>query len=159
MTTSTPDESDKERVDRELSELLQGLRVMVTGVQVLFAFLFAMPFQAGFAKLDASGHWLFFIALTSSAVASICLITPAVQHRVLFRTTLKEKMLHRANSLGVAGAISLAIAMTAAVALVAEVVLGNWLATLFGGAVALSTGWLWLLQPIIDLRRREETEV
>ncbi|MFI6316345.1 DUF6328 family protein [Nonomuraea sp. NPDC050556] len=59
--------TDKERVDRELSELLQGLRVMVTGVQVLFAFLFAMPFQAGFAKLDTSGHWL--ATLFGAAVA------------------------------------------------------------------------------------------
>lgn len=49
--------------------------------------------------------------------------------------------------------------MTAAVALVAEVVLGNWLATLFDAAVAPATGWLWLLQPITDLRRLQaETE-
>lgn len=153
-----PDENPKERVDRELSELLQGLRVMVTGVQVLFAFLFAMPFQTGFAKVDTSGHWLFFIALTSSAAASVCFITPAVQHRLLFRTGLKEKMLHRANELGVAGAISLAIAMTTAVALVAEVVLGNWLAILFGAAVAFATSWLWILQPIVDLHRLHDQE-
>jgi hypothetical protein len=97
---SSVDESHKERIDRELSELLQGLRVMVTGVQVLFAFLLAMPFQSGFAKVDTSGLWLFFIALTGSATASLCFITPAVQHRLLFRTGLKEKIVHRANELG-----------------------------------------------------------
>ncbi|MFC4114200.1 DUF6328 family protein [Nonomuraea zeae] len=151
---SSADESHKERIDRELSELLQGLRVMVTGVQVLFAFLLAMPFQSGFAKVDTSGHWLFFVALTGSATASVCFITPAVQHRLLFRTGLKEKIVHRANELGLAGAVSLAVAVTAAMALVAEVVLGNWLAIVFGAAAALATCWLWLLQPIIDLRRQ-----
>ncbi|MGN9837199.1 DUF6328 family protein [Nonomuraea sp. H19] len=151
---SSADESHKERIDRELSELLQGLRVMVTGVQVLFAFLLAMPFQTGFAKLDTSGHWLFFIALTGAATASLCFTTPAVQHRLLFRTGLKEKIVHRANELGLAGAVSLGVAITAAMALVAEVVLGNWLAIVFGAAAALATSWLWLLQPIIDLRRQ-----
>jgi hypothetical protein len=151
---SSADESHKERIDRELSELLQGLRVMVTGVQVLFACLLAMPFQSGFAKVDTSGHWLFFIALTGSAIASLCFIAPAVQHRLLFRTGLKEKIVHRANELGLAGAVSLAVAITAAMALVAEVVLGNWLAIVFGAVAALATCWLWLLQPIIDLRRQ-----
>ncbi|MEU8149595.1 DUF6328 family protein [Nonomuraea sp. NPDC048901] len=151
---SSADESHKERIDRELSELLQGLRVMVTGVRVVFAFLLAMPFQSGFAKVDTSGHWLFFIALTGSATASVCFITPAVQHRLLFRTGLKEKIVHRANELGLVGAVSLAVAITAGAALVAEVVLGNWLAIVFGAAAALATCWLWLLQPIIDLRRQ-----
>ncbi|MFI9561116.1 DUF6328 family protein [Nonomuraea endophytica] len=151
---SSADESHKERIDRELSELLQGLRVMVTGVQVLFAFLLAMPFQSGFAKVDTSGHWLFFIALTGSASASLCFITPAVQHRLLFRTGLKEKIVHRANDLGLAGAISLAVAITAAMALVAEVMLDSWLAIVFGAAAALATCWLWFLQPILDLRRQ-----
>ncbi|MFB4273499.1 DUF6328 family protein [Nonomuraea sp. GTA35] len=151
---SSADESHKERIDRELAELLQGLRVMVTGVQVLFAFLLAMPFQSGFAKLDTSGLWLFLVALTGSATASLCFTTPAVQHRLLFRTGLKEKIVHRANDLGLAGAIALAVAVTAAMALVAEVVLGNWLAIVFGAAAALATSWLWFLQPIIDLRRQ-----
>ena len=81
-----PGETPKERVDRELGELLQGLRVAVTGVQVLFAFLLTLPFAAGFDKVDTLGRWLFFIALLSAALASICFITPAAQHRLLFRT-------------------------------------------------------------------------
>lgn len=155
-----PGESHKERVDRELGELLQGLRVAVTGVQVLFAFLLTLPFAAGFNKVDPLGHWLFFIALLSAAVASICFITPAAQHRLLFRTGLKEKMLHRANGLGIAGAAGLAIAMTSSVALVAETVVNAWPAAIFAGVVALSSAWLWFIQPIIDLYRTEdETDV
>lgn len=150
MTTG---ESHKERVDRELGELLQGLRVAVTGVQVLFAFLLTVPFQAGYGKLDSLGVVLFFVALSGSALASICFITPAAQHRLFFRTGLKERMIHRANSLGVAGAVFLLVAMTSAVALVAETVLNAWPAALFGAAVALTGGWFWIIQPLIDLRR------
>ncbi|MFI6906489.1 DUF6328 family protein [Nonomuraea sp. NPDC050394] len=150
-------ESHKERVDRELTELLQGLRVAVTGVQVLFAFLLTVPFQQGFGKVDTAGLWLFFIALMGAALASVCFITPAAQHRVFFRTGLKERMIKRANSLGIAGAAFLLIAMTAAVAMVAEVVLNAWPATLFGGAVALTAGWFWLLQPITDIYRAKGT--
>ncbi|MEV8638824.1 DUF6328 family protein [Streptosporangium sp. NPDC051023] len=146
-------ETRKERVDRELGELLQGLRVAVTGVQVLFAFLLTLPFAAGFHKLDTVGRWLFFVALLSAALASVLFITPAAQHRLLFRTPLKEKMLRRANKLGIAGAVGLAIAMTSSVALVAETVINAWPAALFGGAIALASGWLWILQPIVDLYR------
>ncbi|MGS2640964.1 DUF6328 family protein [Streptosporangium sp. LJ11] len=153
-----PGETRKERVDRELGELLQGLRVAVTGVQVLFAFLFSLPFAAGFNKVDALGRWLFFIALLSAAVASVCFITPAAQHRLLFRTGLKEKMLHRANALGIAGAAGLAVAMTSSVALVAETVLNAWPAAVFAGAVALLSAWLWFIQPIVDLYRTEDDE-
>ncbi|MFI6498972.1 DUF6328 family protein [Nonomuraea typhae] len=151
MTQS--DESHKDRVNREFQELLQGLRVAVTGVQVLFAFLLTVPFQAGFSKIDTVGLWLFFVALMGSALASVCFIAPAAQHRLIFRTGLKERMLKRANRLGVAGATFLLVAMTAAVALVAEVVLNAWPATLFGAAVALTAGWFWLIQPLVDVRR------
>ncbi|MFF4416187.1 DUF6328 family protein [Streptosporangium sp. NPDC001559] len=150
------DETRKERVDRELGELLQGLRVAVTGVQVLFAFLLTLPFAAGFHKLEDGGRWLFFISLLSAALTSVLFITPAAQHRLLFRTPLKEKMLHRANKLGIAGAVGLAIAMTSSVALVAETVINAWPAVLFGGAVALSSAWFWILQPIIDLHRTRD---
>ncbi|GAA4223291.1 hypothetical protein FHR32_001216 [Streptosporangium album] len=153
-----PGETHKERVDRELGELLQGLRVAVTGVQVLFAFLLTLPFAAGFHKVDPLGRWLFFIALLSAALASICFITPAAQHRLLFRTGLKEKMLRRANKLGVAGAIGLAVAMTSSVALVAETAINAWPAAIFGGVIALASGWLWILQPIVDLYKAKDVK-
>ncbi|MBB5963175.1 DUF6328 family protein [Planomonospora venezuelensis] len=156
MEGPQPGESPKERVDRELTELLQGLRVAVTGVQVLFAFLLTLPFSAGFHKVDTLGRWLFFIALLSAALASVCFITPAAQHRLLFRTGLKERMLHRANELGIAGAIGLAVSITSSVALVTETVIGDWPAALFGGAVGLSSAWFWFAQPLIDLYRTKD---
>ncbi|GAA3164791.1 DUF6328 family protein [Planomonospora alba] len=136
-----------------MTELLQGLRVAVTGIQVLFAFLLTLPFSAGFEKVDTLGLWLFFISLLASAFASVCFITPAAQHRLLFRTGLKERMLHRANELGILGAVALAVAMTSAVALVTETVISGWPAAAFGGLVGLVSAWLWFVQPLLDLYR------
>ncbi|MDP9845871.1 DUF6328 family protein [Streptosporangium lutulentum] len=148
-----PGESPKERVDRELNELLQGLRVSATGVQVLFAFLLVLPFQSRFSEMGPLGHRLFFVALLSGALASVCFIAPAAQHRLLFRTSLKEKMLRRANRIGIVGLIFLMVSMATAVALVVETVIDDVAAVIFSGVVALTAAWLWLLQPIIDLHR------
>ncbi|ETK31745.1 DUF6328 family protein [Microbispora sp. ATCC PTA-5024] len=147
-----PEENRKERVDRELGELLQGLRVAATGVQVLFAFLLTLPFSAGFEKVDQTVRWMFYVAVLAAAVASICLIAPATQHRILFRSGLKEVMLHRANRLGVAGGAALAISMTFATGLVVEALAGAWLAALVAAVVAGLSGWLWFVQPLLSLR-------
>ncbi|WP_176728596.1 DUF6328 family protein [Planobispora rosea] len=158
MEGPQPGESHKERVDRELTELLQGLRVAVTGVQVLFAFLLTVPFSPGFQRVDTLGRWLFFIALMGAALASVCFITPAAQHRLLFRSGLKERMLHTGNGLGIAGAAFLAVAMTSAVALVAETVIGGWQFILFGGLIGLSAAWLWFIQPLTHLYRSKDVK-
>ncbi|MBB5628036.1 DUF6328 family protein [Sphaerisporangium krabiense] len=156
MAGRESDETHKERVDRELGELLQGLRVAATGVQVLFAFLLTLPFSSGFGKVDASGRWLFYIAMLSAAVASICLIAPATQHRILFRTTLKELMLHRANRLGVVGGIALAISMACSTGLVVEAFLGVLPAAILAAGVVALSGWLWFIQPLVSRYRRGE---
>ncbi|MET8143950.1 DUF6328 family protein [Sphaerisporangium sp. NPDC005288] len=150
------DETHKERVDRELGELLQGLRVAATGVQVLFAFLLTLPFSAGFGKVDEAGRWLFYVAMLSAAIASVCFIAPATQHRILFRSTLKEMMLHRANRLGVVGGIALALSMTCSTGLVVEAFLGVLPAALLAGGVAGLSAWLWFVQPLVSLARRRE---
>jgi hypothetical protein len=149
-TPQNPEESHKARVDRELGELLQGLRVAATGVQVMFAFLLTLPFSTGFGKVDQAGRWLFYVAMLSSAVASICFIAPATQQRILFRTTLKELMLRRANRLGVVGGIALSVAMTCSTGLVVESFLGVLPAALLAGAVAGLSGWLWFVQPLVS---------
>lgn len=153
---TNPEENPKERVDRELNELLQGLRVQSTGVQVLFAFLLTLPFSAGFSRVDEFGKWLFYAALVSAAVASICLLAPAVQNRILFRSGLKEIMLHRANELAVVGGIALAVSMTCSTGLVVEVYLGATPAILIAAGVVLLSTWLWFVQPLLTLQRNRD---
>ena len=96
-------ESDKERIDRELIELLNGLRVILPGVQVLFAFLLAVPFASRFAEADAFQRDVLLVTAVAAAVSTVLLIAPAAQHRVLFRAQAKEELLRRANRFALAG--------------------------------------------------------
>jgi hypothetical protein len=153
-----PEESPKERLDRELVELLQGLRVAATGVQVLFAFLLTLPFSAGFDKIDETGHWLFLVAVVTAALASICLIAPATQHRILFRSGLKALLLRRANRLGVVGGVALAISMVCSTTLVVDGLTSLWLAVVIAAAIAGLSAWLWFVQPLISLLRARDRD-
>jgi len=142
-------ETPDERADRNFIELLQGFRVAVTGVQVLFAFLLVVPFSAEFVKVSDFGRQLLYIALVSAAVASICYIAPAAQHRVLFRQGLKEPLVHRSNRLGLAGGVALLIAMVSATLMVVDHLFDGVVPVLTAGLLAALAAWLWFVQPSI----------
>ena len=147
--TARPKESPGEHADRNFVELLQGLRVAVTGVQVLFAFLLTVPFSPGFAKVAEADRSLFYLALTSAAVASMFFIAPVAQHRILFRQGLKEPLVHRANLYSLIGTAALAISMTAATLMVVDYLFAGPLPLITAAATATLAGWLWFIEPII----------
>lgn len=151
---ASPPETPAERADRNFVELLQGFRVAVTGVQVLFAFLLIVPFAPGFAKVDASDRRLFYVSLVSAAIASMLYIAPAAQHRVLFRRGMKEKLVHRANLYGMLGALALAVSMVAATLLVLDYLFDGVLAVVTVTALAVLALWLWFLEPLLRRTRR-----
>ncbi|HYZ91189.1 MAG TPA: DUF6328 family protein [Actinomycetota bacterium] len=136
-----PRETKPERLDRELGELLQELRVVLPGVQVLFAFLLTVPFSNRFAGLSSVEKALFLAALISAAVASALLISPSAFHRILFRERDKEWLLLVTNRLAIAGTVFLAVAMTCALFLIAEFLYGSAV----GGAAAGAVGGLFLI--------------
>ncbi|MGI5291510.1 DUF6328 family protein [Nonomuraea polychroma] len=143
-------ESEPERADRNFVELLQGARVAVTGVQVLFAFLLTVPFSPGFAQLSLADRWLFYVALVSAAVASICYIAPTAQHRVLFRQGRKETLVRRSNLYGILGALALAVSMTTATMLVIDYLFGPTLAWGTAAVIAVLALWTWFGQPALN---------
>lgn len=155
-TPSRDDESPKQRIDRELGELMQGLRVAIPGVQFLFAFLLTVPFAQGFGRVTEFQRDVFLVALISTAVSSVCFIAPAVQHRLLFRASAKDVLLHRSNRYGIAGAIALAVAMSSAVLLVVDYLFGRAWALGMVIPLAVLIGWVWLLQPLITRKRRND---
>src|SRR5881397_3111932 len=104
-------EGEKQRVDRELIELLNELRVAMPGVQVLFAFLLIVPFSNGFPKMTPVQRDVYFVAFLCTAVATLLLIAPSIHHRLRFRDRDKEALLQRANRLSIAGLGFLAVAM------------------------------------------------
>ena len=99
------DESRSEKVNRELIELINELRVALVGVQVLFAFLLAVPFAQGFADVTNLQKALFFVVLCSTAIASALLVAPSAYHRINFRSKDKEQMLRTSNGLMIGGLV------------------------------------------------------
>jgi Family of unknown function (DUF6328) len=144
-----PDEGQKERVDRELIEQLNELRVALPGVQILFAFLLVLPFQQGFNELEDLARHVYFAALVASAIASALLIAPSVYHRLNFRRRNKERMLHDSNKLLIIGSAFVAIGIACAIFLIADVVYGPTIAVVATALCLLLYGGLWGVLPLI----------
>ena len=115
------DETDSERIDRNLQEMIGELRVALPGVQVLFAFLLVVPFNQGFPKVTSFQQTLYFVTLLFTAAATICLIAPSAHHRIEFRQQDKEDIVRTGNRIIILGLGLLAVAMTGAVVFVTDV--------------------------------------
>ena len=143
------DEDRKERVNRELIEQLNELRVALPGVQVLFAFLLILPFQQGFAEISDSDRMLFVVALLASALAAALLIAPSMYHRLNFRRRAKEQMLFDSNRLLIVGSVFTAIGIAGVIYLIVDIVAGGVPAVLATVATLLVYGALWLGLPLV----------
>jgi uncharacterized protein DUF6328 len=148
MGNGQRDEDKKERVDRELIELLNELRVALPGVQVLFAFLLAVPFSQGFAQTTSFQRDLFFGTLAATAMSSAFFIAPSAWHRIRFRQHDKERMLLVSNWFALAGLAFLALAIVAAMVLIADFVFSTSVAIAAGilGVTVFTT--LWVVLPL-----------
>jgi hypothetical protein len=142
-------ESHSERVNRELIELLNELRVALPGVQVLFAFLLAVPFAQGFAQTNDFQRDLFFGTLLATAISSALLIAPSAYHRINFREHDKERMLLTSNHLAIAGLVFLALAIVGAVALISDFLYGPTVPILCSGVGVVMFGTLWFVLPVM----------
>jgi hypothetical protein len=147
-TNDTADgETKQERINRELIELLNELRVALPGVQFLFAFLLIVPFQQTIDKVTPFQRGVYFVALLAAAVATALLISPAAQHRVLFRQYDKEALLRRGSHAAYAGLVVLAVAIVSVLLLVVDVLFSQALAWATAGVVAALLLWWWVLVP------------
>ncbi len=152
--TDAHGETDHQRRDRELAELLQESRVALPGVQVLFAFLLVLPFQSHYDRLPAAGQAAYVITLLLSALAAALLIAPASVHRLNFRAHDKEWILRTAHRCVLAGTCVLGLSMAGAVFVVTSVLYGSW-AVIPTLATAVVLLWLWLVLPLQGPRRDE----
>jgi hypothetical protein len=150
-------ETKKQRVDRELNELLGELRVALPGVQMLFAFLLTVPFYARFDTLSGSLRAVFFLTFTSTTIAAVFMIAPSSNHRLAFRAHDKELLLFRANRFAIVGVAFLAIAICGVMYFIAGMLLGQLWAPYAAGATALLIGLTWYLAPLMrKIRNRSE---
>ena len=130
------DETPKERHDRELIELLNELRVALPGVQVLFAFLLAVPFARGWPKVTPFEKDVFFVSFMGGAVSSALLIATSSIHRIGWRVSDKGKIVRVGNVLTIAGLGALAVAIVAVVLLVTDYIFSRTTAIAASAAVA-----------------------
>ncbi len=144
-----PDESKEDRHNRELIELLNELRVALPGVQVLFAFLLAVPFANGFPKLGKVDRDIFFVAFIATAVSTVLLIAPSSYHRLRWRQHDKEKLLVTSNVLTIAGLACLAIAITSVVFVITDFLFHRTWAATFSAFIAACFLLLWYGLPLV----------
>jgi uncharacterized protein DUF6328 len=141
-------ETDLERCDRNLVELLQEVRVVQTGVQVLFAFLLMAPLTVGFGHLDSLQRAEYFVTLALSGLAALLLIAPTAYHRVLFQQGDKEYLVRVANRLTIAGLAAVGMSMVGAMLFVTGLLFGQTAALVAGGIAALAALTLWGALPV-----------
>jgi hypothetical protein len=156
MQEPNRDEDERERVNRELIELLTELRVALPGVQVLFAFLLTLPFTQGFSKVTAAQRAVYFGSFVCAAVATALLIAPTSYHRLNFRKRNKERLLLTANKLSVAGLAFLAVAISGVVYLISDVLYHVAVAAVATAVLAGWFAWFWYALPL--LRRVQNPE-
>ena len=146
-------ESEEQRHNRELIELLNELRVALPGVQVLFAFLLAVPFANGFPKLGRLDRDIFFAAFIATALSTVLLIAPSSYHRLRWRQHDKERMLVVSNILTIAGLASLAVAITCTVFVITDFLFHRAWAATFTALVATAFLVLWYGLPLASALR------
>ena len=152
----TAGESKQERLDRELIEFLNEVRVALPGVQVLFAFLLIVPFSNGYGNMTDLQKDVYFITFLCTAAASAFLIAPSAQHRLRWREYDKERLLVVANRQAIAGAVLLALAMSGATFLVTDVLFEVTSAAIVTAFVAALFGWLWFGWPLFRQARDKD---
>jgi hypothetical protein len=148
------EESEEERLDRNLIELLNELRVALPGVQVLFAFLLTVPFTQRFASLTQTQEKVYYATLLAAAMSALLLIAPSAHHRINFRQQDKAYIVFLANRLTIAGLAFLAGAMSGVVWLITDLLYGSAATAIATSATALSFAALWYVVPVVRRLRR-----
>ena len=149
------DESEEERLDRNLMELLQELRVASLGVQFLFAFLLVVPFQQGWTDVTEFEKRVYFVDLLLTAAAGICLMAPVARHRIRFRDLDKEWIVDSSHKYAIVGMVCLGLAIGGVILLISHVVFDGTVAAVSTTATLAAIFWIWFGAPLVrDLRDR-----
>jgi hypothetical protein len=142
-------ESKDERLNRELIELLNELRVALPGVQMLFGFLLAVPFSQRFQAITTAQRNVYYATFLCTAFASIFFIAPTAYHRLRFRQQDKEALVKSANLLAITGTAFLALALAGAVFVVTDIVFKGAVTAAATGATAAALLWFWYGLPML----------
>jgi hypothetical protein len=142
------DETEAERDDRNLIELLQELRVAGLGIQVLFGFLLSLPFTNQFKRLGGGERGLYLGCLILAVVTTALLLGPVAYHRLVFRQGRKEGLVRAANVMAIFGLVTVGLAVSSSVLLVTGFVVGYGTGLVIAVLVLVMFGLLWFAFPL-----------
>ena len=148
-------EDATERNSRRMLELLQEVRVATAGVQILFGFLLAVPFQQGFERISSFQRHVYLVVLVCTALSSALLIAPTAMHRLLFKRGHKPEIIEYANRMVIWGLILLAVAMIGVVLLLTHEIFGPAAAIAVTAPIALVFSITWFVIPLMRRGSRE----
>ena len=141
-------ESEDDKQQRQMAELLQELRVALPGVQILFGFLLTVPFTQGFQKATAFQKDVYMVTLVLAAVSTACFIAPSAAHRIRFHQGDRPWIIETASRLAIAGLAFLALAMVGAVIVVTDFLFGTPAVYVWPALVAVVFVGLWFARPL-----------
>lgn len=148
-------ESEHERLNRNLDQLLEELRLVLPGVQVLLAFLLTAPFSTRFADLDRLHRAIYLAALVAATAATVCLMAPTMRHRLTFRRGQKEEIVLESNRLALVGITLVAVAVTLVLALVADFIYSGPVAVAVTATAVVLYVAIWYVPGLLARRRHE----
>jgi uncharacterized protein DUF6328 len=146
------DETEAQRLDRNWSSLLQELRVVQTGVQLLTGFLLTLPFQQRFTALDDVMRTVYLVTVACSIGATVLLVAPVSMHRLLFRKHRLSTLVSAAHSYAMVGLILLGVALAGVAVVIFDAVIGRTEAWIAGGCTLAALAAFWYVMPIVGRR-------
>jgi hypothetical protein len=140
-------EAPLQRADRNFAELLQELRVLFTGVQILLGFLLTLAFSPGFMGLDAFRHTVYVVTLLAAASSSALLIAPVALHRLLFQGGHKRALVRVGHGAALSALVGLGLTLSAGLLLVLDITVGRVAAVVLTAVFVAGIGLLWWALP------------
>lgn len=147
-------ESEAERVERNWNEILQELRVIQTGTQILTGFLLALAFQPRFTELGRQEVTIYLVLVAVSVIATVLALAPVSLHRALFRKRAKPEIVRLAHRLLMLTLVAVALTLAGTTVLIFDVVIGPTAGLAAGGTALVVIAAAWLLMPALVRRNR-----
>jgi hypothetical protein len=152
------DPDGPEAEDHDLSDLLQELRILLQGVQVLTAFLIVVPFSEGFGRIDQLEKWVYLITFVAAITGLVFISAPAAQHRLQRPLRDRTGFKHFATRMILIGVGAFSLALTLAAQLVSNEVVGFGPSIVVAGIVAVLIGTFWWLVPMFSKHGGERAD-
>ena len=154
-------ETPLQKLDRNWTDLLQELRVLQTGIQILTGFLLTLPFQQRFAGLNRVQTGIYLCLVVLSVLVTALLMSTVVMHRTFFQRRIKLDLVNNSDLLLRFTLVLVGLILVGTVGLIFDIVLSGSAGTAAAVAVALVVALLWLVLPRLlrrrALRNRQET--